>query len=52
MSMSGGTSNSYNYGGFNVVVNQQPGQSADAVVDELMIKIQSRIDARKAVFAS
>jgi len=51
MSMSGGTSNSYNYGGFNVVVNQQPGQSADAVVDELMIKIQNRIDARKAVFS-
>lgn len=51
MSMSGGTSNSYNYGGFTVVVNQQPGQSADDVVDELMIKIQSRIDAKKAVFA-
>lgn len=51
MSMSGGTSNSYNYGGFNIVVNQQPGQSADAVVDELMIKIQNRIDARKAVFS-
>lgn len=52
MSMSGGTSNSYNYGGFNIVINQQPGQSADAVVDELMVKIQNRIDARRAVFAS
>lgn len=51
MSMPGGTSNSYNYGGFTVVVNQQPGQSADAVVDELMIKIQNRIDAKKAVFS-
>lgn len=51
MSMSGGTSNSYNYGGFTVVVNQQPGQSADAVVDELMIKIQNKIDAKKAVFS-
>lgn len=52
MQVGGGTSNAYNYGGFNIVINQQPGQSADAVVDELMIKMQSRIDARRAVFAS
>lgn len=52
MSMTGGTNNAYNYGGFNIVINQQAGQSADAVVDELMIKMQNRIDARRAVFAS
>lgn len=52
MSVGNGTSNAYNYGGFNIVINQQPGESADAVVDKLMIKMQSRIDSKKAVFAS
>lgn len=52
MQVGSGTSNAYNYGGVNIVINQQPGQSAEDVVDELMIKMQSRIDARRAVFAS
>ena len=51
MNMSAGTSNAYNYGGFNIAIYQQPGQSADALVDELMVKMQNRIDARKAVYA-
>ena len=52
MSVGSGTSNAYNYGGFNISIYQQPGQSTDALVDELMYKMQNRIDARKAVFAS
>ena len=52
MSMAGGSANSYNYGGFNIVINQQPGQSSEALVDELMIKMQNRIDQRRAVYAS
>lgn len=51
MTVGQGTSNAYNYGGFNIVINQQPGESADAVVDRLMVKMQGRIDAKKAVFA-
>ena len=50
MSVGGGSS--YNYGGFNIVINQQPGQSAQGVVDELMVRMQNRIDQRRAVFAS
>lgn len=46
------TSNAYNYGGFNIVINQQPGQSAQAVVDELMIQMQHRVDQKRMVFAS
>lgn len=52
MSVGSGTSNAYNYGGFNISIYQQPGQSTDALIDELMYKMQNRIDARKAVFAS
>lgn len=52
MSIGGSSNNAYNYGGINIVVNQQPGQSADALVDELMYKIQMRIDAKKAVFGT
>lgn len=46
------TSNAYNYGGFQISIYQQPGQSADDLVNELMVKMQNRIDARKAVFAT
>lgn len=46
------TSNAYNYGGFNIAIYQQPGQSADDLINELMVKMQNRIDARKAVFAT
>ena len=52
MSIGSGTSNAYNYGGFNISIYQQPGQSTDALVDELMYKMQNRIDSRRAVFAS
>lgn len=52
MSVGSGTSNAYNYGGFNIAIYQQPGQSSDDLVNELMIKMQNRIDARKAVFAT
>ena len=52
MSVGSGTSNAYNYGGFNISIYQQPGQSSDDLVNELMIKMQNRIDARKAVFAT
>ena len=51
MSTGSATSNAYNYGGFNIAIYQQPGQSSDDLVNELMIKMQNRIDARKAVFA-
>lgn len=51
MSMAGGQSNAYNYGGINIVINQQAGQSSQAVVDELMVRMQNRIDQKKAVFA-
>lgn len=52
MSSGSATSNAYNYGGFNISIYQQPGQSSDDLVNELMIKMQNRIDARKAVFAT
>jgi phage-related protein len=52
MSLTGGNSNSYNYGGFNIVINQQAGESSDQLIDRLMVKIQSRINDRRAVFAS
>lgn len=49
MSVSGG--NAYNYGGFNISVYQQPGESTDALVDRLMYAMQNKVDNRKAVFA-
>lgn len=52
MSAGSATSNAYNYGGFNISIYQQPGQSSEALIDELMYKMQNRIDSRKAVFAS
>lgn len=52
MSVGNSTSNAYNYGGFNIAIYQQPGQSSDDLVNELMVKMQNRIDARKAVFAT
>ena len=51
MTAGSATSNAYNYGGFNISIYQQPGQSSDALIDELMYKMQNRIDSRKAVFA-
>lgn len=52
MNAGSATSNAYNFGGMNFTIVQQPGQSADELVDLLMYKMQSRIDDRKAVFAS
>lgn len=52
MSAGSATNNAYNYGGFNISIYQQPGQSSDALVDELMYKMQARIDSRRAVYAS
>lgn len=49
---SGAQQNAYNYGGFNLIVNQQPGQSTEALVDEIMFRIQDAVDSRRAVFAS
>ena len=51
MSAGSATSNAYNFGGFNISVYQQPGESTDALVDRLMYQMQNRIDSRKAVFA-
>lgn len=51
MTAGSATSNAYNFGGFNIAVYQQPGESTDALVDRLMFQIQNRIDSRKAVFA-
>lgn len=48
----GAQQNAYNYGGISLIVNQQPGQSTEALVDEIMFRIQDAVDARKAVFAS
>lgn len=50
MTVNGPTNNAYNYGGFNISIYQQPGQSSDDLVNELMYKMQNRIDARKAVY--
>ena len=54
MAMQSGSAsnNAYNYGGFNISIYQQPGQSSDDLINELMVKMQNRIDARKAVFAT
>lgn len=52
MSAGSATSNAYNYGGFNIAIYQQPGQSSDDLVRELMIKMQKQIDAKKAVFGT
>ena len=49
MSVSGG--NAYNYGGFNISVYQQPGESSEALVDRIMYAMQAKVDNRKAVFA-
>ena len=49
MSVSGG--NAYNYGGFNISVYQQPGESSEALVDRIMYAMQAKVDQRKAVFA-
>lgn len=48
----GASQNAYNYGGISLVVNQQPGQSTEALVDEIMFRIQDAVDSRRAVFAS
>ena len=51
MTAGSATSNAYNYGGFNISVYQQPGESTEALVDRIMYAMQNRIDARKAVYA-
>lgn len=51
MSAGNATSNAYNYGGFNISVYQQPGESTDELIDRLMYQMQNRMDARRTVFA-
>lgn len=51
MQVGAGTSNAYNYGGVNISVYQQPGESTDQLIDRLMYKMQQRLDDKKAVFA-
>lgn len=51
MNAGNATSNAYNFGGFNISVYQQPGESTDELVDRLMYQMQNRVDSRKAVFA-
>lgn len=51
MSSGSATSNAYNYGGFNISIYQQAGESNDDLVDRLMYAMQNRIDNKKAVWA-
>lgn len=44
------TNNAYNFGGVNIAVYQQPGESADDLIDRMMYAMQNRVDARKAVY--
>jgi len=45
-------SNAYNYGGITINAYQQPGQSTDDFIDEIMFRMQNRIDAKRAVFGT
>lgn len=44
-------SNAVNYGGFNIVINAQDGQSAKAIADEVEDRIMKQIKAERKVFA-
>lgn len=41
----------YNYGGISMTINQQPGESAEDLVDRIMYRIQTAVDNQEAVFA-
>lgn len=47
---SSGTSNNYSYGGITINAYQQPGQSTDDFVQEIMYRMQNAIENKKAVF--
>lgn len=49
--LAGGTQNSYNYGGFSIVVNGAEGQSAAELADVIEDRIQAKMAAQKAVWA-
>lgn len=49
-SFSGG-GNSYDYGGFNIVVNGAPGQNVNALADVVSKKINNAMRSRRQVFA-
>lgn len=49
--MAGANPTTYNYGGVNLVVNQQPGESADDLVDRIMEAMQMAVDNKKAALA-
>lgn len=44
----GGTNYTRHYGGFNIQIHQQPGQSPDDLVDVLMDRIQTLVDSKEA----
>lgn len=48
---SGGAGNSYEYGGFNIVVNAAPGQDVNEIADAVSRKINNAINRKKAVWA-
>lgn len=48
---SSASQNAYNYGGISMVINQQPGESAEDLVDRIMYRIQTAVDNKEAVFA-
>lgn len=47
----GATANSYNYGGFNISIAQQPGEDAEALAYRVMDIIQFEVNRKGAVFA-
>jgi hypothetical protein len=44
----GGANYARHYGGFNIQIHQQPGQSPDDLVDVLMDRIQTLVDSKEA----
>ncbi len=44
----GGANYTRHYGGFNIQIHQQPGQSPDDLVDVLMDRIQTLVDSKEA----
>lgn len=48
---SGGAGNSYEYGGFNIVVNAAPGQDVNEIADAVSRRINNAINRKKAVWA-
>ena len=49
--IAGATSNSYNYGGFTIVVNGAEGQNVNELADIIEDRINSKIASQKAVWA-